>query len=300
MSGVVGFGTMALDTIETPRGRADGVPGGSALYFAAAASLLVPVQVVGVVGEDFPWESLEPLQARGVDLSGIASAPGSTMTWHARYDDAQRRDILGTLRGVSAVTLPTVPEAATRAGAVFLGSTDPRLQFEVLEQIQAPGLVAVDTMDHWIRDRPFEVRSVVAGAHLCFASEAEARHLGGDAKIDVAVQHILELGPDWVIVKRGQSGARAYGGRGSISVPSASVPATVDPTGAGDAFAGGVMGHLARTRDLGPDSILEALLHGSVLGSHAVRDFGIAGLGRCTAKDVADGVDRLRPRCGGS
>jgi len=296
MSGVVGFGTMALDTIETPTGRAGGIPGGSAVYFAAAASLLAPVHMVGVVGDDYPWEALGPLRTRGVDLSGVTSAPGPTMTWRARYDEAQRRETLGARRGVSAVALPSVPPAARRVRAVFLGSTDPRLQLEVLDQIREPELVAVDTMDHWIRGRTSEVRSVVGAGHICFVSEAEAALLGGDTRVDVAVRHILESGPDWVIVKRGGSGARAYGGAIPISVPAASVQTTVDPTGAGDAFAGGVMGHLTRAGDLGADSILEALLHGSVMGSLAVREFGIAGLVRATIEDVADGVGRLRDR----
>ena len=291
---------MALDTIETPAGRVDGVPGGSAVYFAAAASLLCPVLVVGVVGDDYPWESLDPLRARGVDFSGVTSVHGSTMTWHARYDAAQGRETLGTKRGVSEVILPSVPAAARRAGAIFLGSTDPRLQFEVLDQVDGPALVAVDTMSHWVRDRRPEVRSVVGASHICFVSEAEAVVLGGDARIDVAVGRILELGPHWVIVKRGDAGARAYGGEGAISVPAVPVPATVDPTGAGDAFAGGVMGSLARTGDTGPDALIDALLHGSVLGSLAVRDFGIAGLMRATAEDVADGVRRLRVRLDGA
>lgn len=278
---IVAFGTMALDSVETPGGRVIDEPGGSALYFAAAASLLAPVGLLGVVGSDYPWSALNPLLARGVDVEGIERRQGPTMRWRARYgSDLEERETIGTTRGVAESEAPAVPLSWRGAPTLFLGSTDPGLQNAVLERVAPTGLVVLDTMEHWIRERRAEVAELASRCDVLLLNEREAALLGGDHGEDEGAPTLLSLGPAWVVVKRGRRGAHAFSGGEALEVPAAAGGRVVDPTGAGDAFAGGLTARLHAAAALDRTAMEDALRHGSAAAALAVQDFGMRALTR--------------------
>jgi len=275
---ILGVGTVALDTVETATGSACEVPGGSALYFAAAASRLGPVAIVGVTGEDFPTEPLAQLAARGVDVSGILRFPHPTFRWHARYDESGTREILSVHRGGIVSMAPVVPVALRDPEILFLGSTDPGVQRQVLEQAGAVGRVVLDTMPHWIRDSRDVLVALLLRVDVLLVNEEEVRILGGAPDEATAAQTVRALGPSWVVVKRGAQGACAYGAHGCVEVNAVAVEQVVDPTGAGDAFAGGLVASLAGRRSLSDADMREALNVGSGMGARAVTTFSFQGL----------------------
>ncbi len=269
---IVGAGTVALDTVETPAGAARDVPGGSALYFAAAAARLRPVAVVGVTGEDFPDEPLARLAARGVDVSGIERRPHPTFRWHARYDGTGAREILSVHRGGIVREVPDVPAALRDPEILFLGSTDPAVQGRVLRAAGTPGRVVLDSLPHWIRDRRAELDALLPRVDVLLANEEEVRMLGGAADEAAAAEAVRALGPSWVIVKRGAGGACAWGPEGAVEVEAVRVERVVDPTGAGDAFAGGLVASLAGG-GASAGGMLDALRAGARMGALAVAAF---------------------------
>ena len=242
---IVGVGTVALDTAETPAGQAREVAGGSALYFAAAVSRWTPVSVVGVTGDDFPDEVLAELGRRGVDVTGVARFPHPTFRWHARYDAEGRREILSVHRGGIVSERPRVPEGLRDPHLLFLGSTDPDVQASVLVGAGRPTLVMLDTMLHWIRDRRDALEGLLPRVDVLLANEDEVALLGDADDEGRAAAALLRRGPTWVVVKRGGRGACAYAVGQRLEVPAAAVARVVDPTGAGDAFAGGMASVLA-------------------------------------------------------
>jgi len=275
---ILGSGTVALDTVETPFGSVRDAPGGSALYFAAAAARLLPVAVVGVTGEDFPGAPLAELAARGVDVSGIERRPHPTFRWHARYDAAGLREILSVHRGGIVREVPVVPPALRDPEVLFLGSTDPSVQGHILSGSGAPGRVVLDSMGHWIRDRRRDLASLLARVDVFLADEEELRLLGAHADEGAAAAAVRALGPSWVVVKRGARGACAWGAEGGVEVAGVPVAHVVDPTGAGDAFAGGLVAKLAGGRGLSPGAMREALRVGARMGALAVEAFSFEAL----------------------
>jgi sugar/nucleoside kinase (ribokinase family) len=293
---ILAFGTLALDSVDTPEGSGRDLPGGSALYFSLGASLLAPVVLVGVVGDDFPPSCLDWLDERGVDVTGIRRERGPTMRWRARYaPDFGTRQTLATDRGVAATVQPVVPSTGARAPVAFLGSTDPRLQSRVLAQLEDPELLAVDTMAHWIEERSAELRGLIARAQLLFVNETEARTLGRADDLAASVGSIRGAGPPWVVVKLGRAGARAFGPGCVLSVAPARVGGVQDPTGAGDAFAGGVMGHLAGAASVDPDSMGAALRFGAAAASLAIERFGVLGFQDADTAELTARARRLTP-----
>lgn len=296
---IVAFGTMALDTIETRAGAVAGVPGGSAVYFAAAASLLRPVAVLGVVGSDYPWPALDGLVARGVDLSGVERREGPTMTWKARYHaEMHGRETLESDRGVSESGAPSVPTAWRGAATLFLGSTDPELQRSVLDRVAPKGLVVLDTMEHWIRDRRDEVIALAGQCRVFLVNEAEAALLAGEAQpgngdAGHIARGLLALGPEWVVVKHGAGGARAYSSSSALRVPAVPAVHPVDPTGAGDAFAGGLVARISESELLDEATMTDGLLYANAAAALAVEGFGLGALNRARAKDLDRGVELL-------
>jgi sugar/nucleoside kinase (ribokinase family) len=275
---ILGLGTVALDTVETPTGSARDVPGGSALYFAAAASGLGPCAVVGVTGADFPAGALARLTARGVDVSGIVRLEEPTFRWHARYDASGHREVLSVHRGAVVRTVPPVPVAFRDPRILFLGSTDPEVQMGVLEQAGKPGRVVLDTMAHWIRDSRARLKAVLRRADILLVSREELGALGGDPDEEQAATVVRAAGPSWVVVTRGVEGARAYGEDVTLRVDAVAAERVVDPTGAGDAFAGGLVASLAETEGLTAANMRQALGVGAVMGARAVSAFSFAGL----------------------
>jgi len=288
-------GSVALDTIESPAGRAEETLGGSAAFFATAASFFAPVSLVAVVGDDLDEAMLEPLHRENIDLSGLHRAAGRTFRWAGRYsEDLLRRETLFTELGVFSHFRPSLPESLRDAELVFLGNIDPELQAEVLGQVKDPALVAADTMNFWIAGKPRELERVLARIHVLIINDEEARQLAREHNLVRAVARIRELGPRTVIVKRGDSGALMLGDDSPFVVPALPLHDVVDPTGAGDSFAGGFMGELARARQSGSGVMRRAAVAGAALGSFCVEGFGMDRLVRLQWEDVSARIGALR------
>ena len=269
-------GSVALDSVETPFGSADRVIGGSAVFFAAAASLLGPVRLVGVVGDDYPLEKLDFLTERGVDLSGVEHAEGESFFWAGRYSyDLNSRDTLETRLGVFGDFKPRVPEAFQDSRYVFLGNIDPVLQLEVLDQMREPAAVICDTMNYWIEGSRDVLVEVLKRVNILMVNDAEARQLTGDHNLLRAARWIQERGPSLVVVKKGEHGAILFGPDWMFFIPGFPLEVIFDPTGAGDSFAGGFVGYMASVDSQEPDDLRRAMVYGSVMGSFAVESFSV-------------------------
>jgi sugar/nucleoside kinase (ribokinase family) len=272
-------GSVALDSIFTPFGETADTLGGSAVFFAVAASLLHPVRVVGVIGSDYPVDQLERLAARGIDWSGVERAKGESFRWKGRYSyDLQSRETLETRLGVFASFQPKLPPAWLDAKYVFLGNIDPVLQLNVLEQITDPKLVVCDTMNYWIQSKKSDLLPLLSKVDILLVNDGEARELSSDWNIHRAGKWILAHGPKRVVIKQGEYGALLIEAGRTFYVPAYPLEEVFDPTGAGDAFAGGFMGYLARVDSTEPDQLRRAMVYGSAMGSFAVEGFGVSGL----------------------
>lgn len=277
------IGSVALDSIDTPFGTVDDALGGSAVYFSVAASLLTGVRVVGVVGDDFPRGDLDRLAARGIDWSGVEQARGESFRWKGKYSyDLQSRETLETRLGVFADFKPRIPAAFADTPYVFLGNIHPELQLAVLDQVKEPALVACDTMNFWISGEREALLKVLKRVDLLIINDEEIRQLSGDWNIPRAARWVLSQGPRRVVIKRGEHGALLTETGRSFYCPAFPMEEVFDPTGAGDAFAGGFLGYIARTGDTSSAGFRRAMVYGSAMGSFAVSRFSVAGF---------DGVD---------
>ncbi len=274
---VLVVGTVAFDTVETPFGKAEHILGGSATYVALAARYLAaPVRLVGVVGRDFPDEHVELLRARGVDTEGLERDPdGETFFWAGRYHyDLNRRDTLATHLNVLATFDPAIPAAYRDSRIVCLGNLDPTVQMKVLDQVEAPDLVVLDTMNYWIEHTPRELRRTLGRVDVLVVNDAEARELSGEPNLVRAAKVIRDLGPQTLVIKKGEHGALLFSEGTVFSAPAFPLEAIHDPTGAGDAFMGGFAGHLARVDARDPQELRRAVVLGSALASFVVEAFG--------------------------
>ncbi|HET7583368.1 MAG TPA: PfkB family carbohydrate kinase [Gemmatimonadaceae bacterium] len=288
---VLVVGSVALDSVETPFGKAEQVVGGSATFFAAAASHLARVQVVGVVGDDFPLDQLAVLERRGVDLAGVDRQPGESFRWRGRYrHDLNTAETIETRLGVFSRFRPTIPEQFRSAPFVFLGNIDPRLQLDVLSQVERPRLVACDTMNFWIESRRNDLLTLLGHVDLVTLNDAEARQLSEHANLMRAARWIMDRGPRHVIIKKGEHGAFMFTREMVFYAPAYPLEEVFDPTGAGDSFAGGFIGYLARTGDLSDASLKRAVIYGSAMGSFAVERFSIGRFQEIGPHDIADRV----------
>lgn len=285
---VLVVGSVALDSVETPLGRADDALGGSATYFAASASHHTPVQLVGVVGNDYPMDKLRVLEARGVDLSGLEQTDGESFRWRGRYrHDLNSAETLETRLGVFSHFRPKIPAQFKRAKYVFLGNIDPRLQIEVLSQVDKPKLVACDTMNFWIESRRDDLIQLLGKVDLITLNDAEARQLTEEANLVRAARWIMARGPKTVVIKKGEHGAFMFHADRVFFAPAYPLDSVFDPTGAGDSFAGGFMGYLAKTDDLSEANLRRAVVYGSVMGSFVVEGFSITRLLEIGSDDIA-------------
>ena len=284
---ILAVGSVAYDTVETPAERRERQLGGSASYFALAAAPLAPVRVVGAVGDDFRPADLELMAARGADLGGIVRLPGPTFHWSGRYHaDLIERDTLATELGVFADFAPEIPPAWRDTPYLFLGNIHPALQAGVLAQLRRPRLVVTDTMNFWIQGARQDLEVVLAGTDVLLVNDSEARLLSGRWGLAEAAAVIRALGPARVVVKKGEHGALYFGPEGVLAVPALLLPRVVDPTGAGDAFAGGFLGSLAAAgADAGMGDALfrRAMLDGTVTASFCPEGFSVEGLLRADA-----------------
>jgi sugar/nucleoside kinase (ribokinase family) len=284
-------GSIALDTVETPFGRAEDALGGSATFFAAAASCFCPVQVVGVIGEDFPVDSLSFLAERDVDLSGVESAAGESFRWSGVYSfDLGTRETLETRLGVFANFAPRIPEEFRETEWVFLGNIDPVLQLDVLDQISRPRFVACDTMNFWIDGNRETLLRLLGRVDLLLVNDSEARQLSGDFNLARAARWIQAQGPRYVIIKKGEHGAILFTPTGTFFAPGYPLEEVFDPTGAGDAFAGGLLGYLAQVRRIDDTELRRAVVYGSAMGSFAVERFSVERFRDLTVAEIQDRV----------
>ena len=280
-------GSIALDSVTTPFGETQDAPGGSAVFFSAASVILHPVQVVGVVGSDYPLGVLKGLEARGADLSGVEQVPGESFRWKARYSfNLSDRETLDTRLGVFATFHPKLPPRFRDARYVFLGNIDPELQLAVLDQVRHPVIVACDTMNYWIESKRERLLELLGHIDILMINDSEARELSGDWNIYRAAHWILGRGPRMTVIKQGEHGALLVDGDSTFKVPAYPLQEVFDPTGAGDAFAGGFMAHLARSGDLSPANLRRAMVYGAAMGSFAVEEFGILRFETVTPAEV--------------
>jgi sugar/nucleoside kinase (ribokinase family) len=285
---VLVVGSVALDSVETPFGKAENVIGGSGTFFSASASHLAPVQLVGVVGDDYPMDQLEPLRARGVDMAGLEQAPGRSFRWRGRYrHDLNSAETLETHLGVFSHFSPKIPAQFRSAPFVFLANIDPRLQLDVLRQVDKPKLVACDTMNFWIESRRPDIVDLIKHVDLITLNDGEARQLTDCTNLVKAARWIMERGPSMVIIKKGEHGAFLFKERSIFFAPAYPLEDVFDSTGAGDSFAGGFMGYVARSGDLSDASLRRAVIYGSAMGSFAVERFSVQRLLEITPDDIA-------------
>lgn len=269
-------GSIALDTVQTPFGSATDALGGSATFFMAAASAFTRVQVVGVIGEDFPEEGISFLESRNADISGIERIPGESFRWSGVYSfDLNSRETLDTRLGVFAEFKPRIPESFRDAEWVFLGNIDPELQIDVLNQIRKPRLVACDTMNFWIEGKREKLLELLGRVDLLLVNDSEARELSGDHNLARAARWIQARGPRFVIIKKGEHGAILFTQTSVFFAPGYPLEEVFDPTGAGDSFAGGLMGALAQSGRTDDADLRRAVVYGSAMGSFAVERFSV-------------------------
>ncbi|HXF76542.1 MAG TPA: PfkB family carbohydrate kinase [Methylomirabilota bacterium] len=291
---VLVVGTVAFDSIETPFGCAERILGGSASYFALGASFFAPVRMVGVIGADFPQDYLDLFTQRKIDLEGIQREQGETFHWRGRYhEDVNVRDTIELHLNVLAGFKPRLPEPYRDAAYVFLGNIDPAMQLEVLDQLRCMKLVACDTMDHWIRESAESLRQVLKRVEMLLINDGEARLLSGYDNIVKAARAILKMGPKMVLIKRGEYGVLQFSDSSIFATPAYPLEEVFDPTGAGDSFAGGFMGHLARSGDHSEGGLRRAIVYGSVVASFTVEDFGVRRLAAASLADIEERYQRF-------
>ncbi len=269
-------GSVAFDSIKTPFGEVEEALGGSATYFSTSASYFTDVQLVAVIGEDFPEKELNELRGRGVDLQGLVRTPGRTFRWKGEYGmDLNDAKTLDTQLNVFEHFDPVLPEEYCNAEYVFLGNIHPALQLKVLEQIKAPKFIGADTMNFWINGWPDDLRKVLAKIDMLFVNDAEARALADEPNIVKAAEKIKAMGPKRVMIKRGEYGALLFDDGETFFAPAYPLEAVFDPTGAGDSFGGGFMGFVARNGNLDRNTLCQATVVGSVMASYCVERFSL-------------------------
>jgi sugar/nucleoside kinase (ribokinase family) len=287
-------GSLGLDTIETPAGRVEEVLGGSAAYFALAARHFIPVSIVAVVGSDFPAEARRKLEHPDLDLSGIEIQEGKTFRWEGVYSkDMNTRKTLRTELNVFEHFRPKLGPEVRALTNVFLANIDPVLQREVLDQLANPRLVLCDTMNYWIHGKRDELLSIFKRVRILLINEEEARELTGESLTHRAARRILELGPETVVIKQGEHGAFLQGKDLYFTCPAVPIESVVDPTGAGDTFAGGFFGALARMGRVTDKTLRAAVVYGCVMASFTVEEFGVGGLLHVMRSEILRRADEI-------
>lgn len=293
---LVVVGSVALDSVETPKERRDNILGGSAVYFSLAARFFTPVRLVGVVGGDWPVEHTRLLQDQGIDTSGLMTIPeAKTFRWRGRYlPNMNDRETLDVQLNVMSQFDPVLPEAFRRCKFIFLANGSTKMQMRVLDQCVGPDLSVADTMDHWIRNEPAELRELLQRIDGLVLNDSEAKLLAEDENLVRAGGKILELGPTFIVIKKGEHGALFFSRHEMYVLPAYPTADVVDPTGAGDSFAGGMMGYLAEKNDFSPHTLKEAMAYGVVVASFTVEDFSVDRLLKVRREDIHARMDEYR------
>jgi sugar/nucleoside kinase (ribokinase family) len=281
-------GSIALDCVETPSDRRDDVLGGSAVYFSYAASYFTPVKLVGVVGEDWPAEHTRLLEGRKIDTSGLQVVPGAkTFRWRGKYlPNMNDRETLEVHLNVFGEFNPQLAEDSRRSKFLFLANGSPKLQMQVLDQVESPALAVADTMDLWIETQRDELMELLRRIDGLVLNDSEAKLLTGDENLVRAGLKVREMGPRFVVIKKGEHGAMFFSAHETHVMPAYPTPDVIDPTGAGDSFAGGMMGYLASRGNFEPKTLKEALAYGVVVASFNVEDFSLERMKRIGRADL--------------
>jgi len=295
---LIAVGTMAFDAIETPFGKTDKIVGGSATYVAYAASnFLKPIQQISIVGYDFPEEEMAELKRRGVQLEGVEIVPDKkSFFWSGRYhEDMNSRDTLVTDLNVLADFNPQVPESYQNAEFVMLGNLHPKTQLSVINQMKKrPALIAMDTMNFWMEVAMPDLEETLKHVDLLFVNDAEARQLTGQYSIVKAAKAILQMGPKFLIIKKGEHGALLFHGNDVFYAPALPLEDVFDPTGAGDTFAGGFMGHVAKSGDISFENMKRSIIVGSAMASFCVEKFGPTRLKEVSEGDINARIQQFK------
>ncbi len=295
---LIAVGTMAFDAIETPFGKTDKIVGGSATYVAYAASNFVkPIQQISIIGYDFPKEELAELRKRGVHLDGVEVVKDKkSFFWSGRYhEDMNSRDTLVTDLNVLADFDPKVPDSYQGAEFLMLGNLAPKIQLNVIQELKKrPKLIAMDTMNFWIESAMNELKIVLRYVDMLIVNDAEARQMTGLFSLVKAAKAILQMGPKYLIIKKGEHGALLFHGDDVFFAPALPLEEVFDPTGAGDTFAGGFIGHLAKTGDISFDNMKRGIIVGSAMASFCVEKFGPTRLKEVTKKDIDSRIQQFK------
>ena len=287
MEPILTVGSVALDSVKTPSGEVSRVVAGAATYFSIAASFFTDVRLVGVVGEDFTDAHLSVFDGRRVDLAGLQRVAGETFRWRGEYSvDLNTRETIYTHLNVFEDFKPVIPETFRTSPFVFLANIHPALQLDVLDQVENPRFVALDTMNYWIEGTPDDLATVLARVHVLVINDAEARELSGETNLVKAARSIQAMGPARVVIKRGEYGVLMTRRDGFFAAPGMPLEDVRDPTGAGDTFAGGFVGFLAASGTVSDDTVTQAIIAGSTMASFAVEDFGLDRLLRLGQSEV--------------
>jgi sugar/nucleoside kinase (ribokinase family) len=295
---LISVGTMAFDAIETPFGKTDKIIGGSATYVAYAASNFVkPVQQISIVGYDFPKEEMSELESRGVVLEGVEIVPDKkSFFWSGRYhEDMNSRDTLVTDLNVLADFSPKVPDSYQDTEFLMLGNLAPAIQLSVISQLKhRPKLIVMDTMNFWMEIAMVELKEVLKKVDMLMVNDAEARQLTGEFSLVKAAKAILAMGPKFLIIKKGEHGALLFDHDSVFFAPALPLEEVFDPTGAGDTFAGGFIGHLARTSDISFENMKRAIIVGSAMASFCVEKFGPTRLKEINKADINNRIQQFK------
>ncbi len=284
---LLAVGTVAFDCVETPFGKHDDIIGGSVSYLGTSASYFTDVRMMSVIGEDFPEETLEFFRSRKINTDGVKRLPGETFRWKGKYtDNLNEAQTLDTQLNVLTQFDPAVPEAFKDSDYLVLGNISPDLQLNVLEQVPNAKLVACDTMNFWITGALEDLKKTLAKVNLLSINDQEARMLSGEHNLVHAAREIRKMGPEILVIKRGEHGALVVTNEGMFSAPAMPLDVIKDPTGAGDSFAGGLMGYIARKGSWDLESLRQGVILGSVMASYNVQDFSLERLKTLTHDDI--------------
>jgi sugar/nucleoside kinase (ribokinase family) len=298
MGKVVVVGTVAFDAIETPFGQTDKILGGAATYIGlAAANFNNDIALVSVVGEDFPQEDLDMLASKGLNLEGVEIVPGGkTFFWSGKYhNDLNMRDTLATELNVLADFKPVVPSAYRDADVVMLGNLHPDIQMSVIQQMEyKPKLIVLDTMNFWMDNSLESLLEVITKVDVITINDEEARQLSGEYSLVKAAQKIHQMGPEYVVIKKGEHGALLFHNGNAFFAPALPLEEVFDPTGAGDTFAGGFVGYIAQTKNTSFDNLKNAVIHGSNLASFCVEKFGTLRLENVGMDDINSRLEQFK------
>ncbi len=289
-------GSIAIDSVETPHGRVEGVLGGSSVYFSLAAALFGEVRLIGVVGEDFDMDMLEPLRQKRIDTRGVEVRPGSkTFRWQGKYAGTMNEaETVGVELNVLAERGAEIPPEFADTDYVFLANTHPTLQRSFARQFPNARLIVCDTMNHWIKDEGDELRRTLSAVHGLVLNDGEARLLTRQSNLVIAGLEILKMGPRFVVIKKGEHGSLLVSHQDLCVVPAYPTQRTIDPTGCGDTFAGAMMGYLAAQDQHDPDTLRAAMARGSVVASFVIESFSVSALAGVTMADVEQRLEELK------